>query len=150
MKKRVKHNLMRAGLGALALAALVALDVGQMNQARADVRVQARIQLPNVGIQFRTAPDHRRVVRRAHRPFVYRITAEDRAIARRLARRTGQRTIVLLDLRSRGLSWTEIGYRLDIPRGWVRLAVRGGGPVHARGHGHHGHHGGHGGHGCRR
>lgn len=155
MKKRVKHHLKSMALGAVALAAIVAVDGGQMNKASADVRVQARLQLPNLSVEYRNTPDYGRVVQRTYPPFVYRITAEDRAIARRLARRSGHRTIVLLDLRSRGLSWEQIGRRLDIPRGLVRVAVYGPrvsghanascsihdhGKVHGKGHGHgHGH-----------
>lgn len=124
MKKRVEHHLKSMALGALALAALVAVDGGQMSPARADVRVQARLQLPNLTVHYDNAPRHRRVVHRTYRPFVYRVTAEDRAIARHLARRTGHRTIILLDLRARGLSWHQIGRRLDIPRGLVRVATQ--------------------------
>jgi hypothetical protein len=129
MNERMRH-LKSIGLGVLALAALVALDSGQMNQARAGVRVHARLQLPNLTVHYRNVPErHDRAVVRTHHPFVYRVTARDRSIARRLSYRTGHRTIVLLDLRARGLGWQQIGRRLDIPRGIVRQAIRAGSPV---------------------
>jgi DNA-binding NarL/FixJ family response regulator len=119
MKKQLQHRLRQAGLAALALAAIVAVDGGQMGKAEAGVRIDARLKTPHVSVHYRSGPRTARV----HRPFVYRITQRDRAIARRLAYQTGHRRIVLLDLRSRGLTWRQIGRRLDIPPRLVRLAV---------------------------
>ena len=120
MKTPMKHRLRQVGLVALVMAALVAVDGGQMGKAQAGIRVHARLKTPHVNVHFQHGPRQGRV----HRPFVYRITERDRVIARRLAYETGHRRIVLLDLRSRGLSWKQIGRRLDIPRWTIKLAVR--------------------------
>jgi hypothetical protein len=120
MKKQIQHRMRQVGLVGLVLAALVAIDGGQMGKARAEIRVHARIDTPHVSVHFGNGPRQGR----AQSPFVYRITHRDREIARHLAYRTGHRPIVLLDLRARGLSWKQIGRRLDIPRREIRLAVR--------------------------
>ena len=119
MKKQLQHRLRQAGLAALALAAIVAVDGGQMGKAEAGVRINARLKTPHVSVHFRNAPRTARV----HRPFVYRITQRDRAIARRLAYQTGHRRMVFLDLRARGFTWRQIGRRLAIPPRLVRIAV---------------------------
>jgi hypothetical protein len=119
MKKQLQHRFRQAGLAALALAAIVAVDGGQMGKAEAGVRINARLKTPHVSVHFRNAPHTARV----HRPFVYRITQRDRAIAKRLAYQTGHRRMVLLDLRSRGFTWRQIGRRLAIPPRLVRIAV---------------------------
>ena len=130
MKKHIEHRLRQVGLVGLVLAALVAIDGGQMGKAQAEIRVHARIDTPHVSVHFDNGPHRGRV----QSPFVYRLTQRDREIARRLAYRTGYRPIVLLDLRARGLSWKQIGRRLDIPRREIRLAMRfTDHPVHARG-----------------
>jgi len=120
MKTHIKHRLRQVSLVALMMAALVAVDGGQMGKAQAGIRVNARLQTPHVTVHFKHGPRQGRV----NRPFIYRISQRDRMIARRLAYETGYRRIVLLDLRSRGLSWKQIGRRLDIPRRTVKLIVR--------------------------
>jgi DNA-binding NarL/FixJ family response regulator len=119
-RSRIKHRLRQVGLVGLVMAALVAVDGGQMGKARADVRVNARLKLPHVTVHFQHGPKHGRV----HRPFVYRVTQRDRMIARRLAHQSGYRRNILLDLRARGLSWKQVGRRLDIPRRTIKMVVR--------------------------
>ena len=126
MNKRMKHQLQLAGLALLGAVALLTIDGGQMGDAEAGVRIRARLKTPHVTVQYQNGPNHHRNHRRSVRPFIYRITPRDRAIARRLAWETGHRRIVLLDLRSRGLSWRQIGRRLGISRRTIRFAVNAG------------------------
>jgi DNA-binding NarL/FixJ family response regulator len=120
MKKQIEHRLRQVSLVALLMAALVAVDGGQMGKAQAGIRVNARFGTPQVTVHYEHGPRQGRV----NRPFIYRISQRDRVIARRLAYETGYRRIVLLDLRSRGLSWKQIGRRLDIPRRTIKMVVR--------------------------
>jgi len=120
MKTQIKHRLRQVSLVALVMAALVAVDGGQMGKAQAGVRVKAQLKTPHVTVHF----NHGSRPGRTHRPFVYRITQRDRMIARRLAHETGYRQNILLDLRARGLSWKQVGQRLDIPRRTIKVAVR--------------------------
>lgn len=139
MNKRMKHQLQLTGMALLGALVLLTIDGGQMGNADAGVRIRARLKTPHVTVQYQNGPVHYQNHRRSARPFVYRITPRDRAIARRLAWETGHRRIVLLDLRSRGLSWRQIGHRLGISRRTIRFAVnagydnshrhRGGGPA---------------------
>ena len=110
MKTQIKHRLRQVSLVALLMAALVAVDGGQMGKAQAGIRVNARLDTPHVTVHYKHGPRQGRV----NRPFIYRISQRDRIIARRLAYETGYRRIVLLDLRSRGLNWKQIGRRLDM------------------------------------
>jgi len=127
MKKQLKNRVRQLGITALVLGAIVALDGGQMEKARAGIVVEARIQMPNLSVQYQSGP------RRVHRTPVFQVTARDRAIARRLAFKTGLRGEMLLDLRSRGLSWNQIGQRLGIPRGQIRFAMHHGGHHYKKG-----------------
>lgn len=120
MKTQIKHRLRQVSLVALLMAALVAVDGGQMGKAQAGIRVHARFDTPHVTVHYKHGPRQGRV----NRPFIYRISQRDRVIARRLAYETGFRRIVLLDLRSRGLSWKQIGRRLDISRRTIKMVVR--------------------------
>jgi len=126
MKKQMKHQLQLAGMALLGVLALLTIDGGQMGNADAGVRIRARLKTPHVTVQYQNGPVQHQNNRRSVRPFIYRITPRDRAIARRLAWETGHRKIVLLDLRARGLSWRQIGHRLGISRRVVRFAVNGG------------------------
>ena len=126
MKKQMKHQLQLAGMALLGALALLTIDGGQMGNADAGVRIRARLKTPHVTVQYQNGPVHHRYDRRSARPFVYRITSRDRAIARRLAWETGHRRIVLLNLRARGMSWRQIGHRLGISRRTIRFAVNAG------------------------
>jgi DNA-binding NarL/FixJ family response regulator len=126
MKKQMKHQLKLAGVALLGALALLTIDGGQMGNADAGVRIRARLKTPHVTVQYQNGPVYHQNNRRVTRPFIYRITPRDRAIARRLAWETGHRRIVLLDLRSRGLSWRQIGRRLGISGRAIRFAVNAG------------------------
>lgn len=119
MKKQLHQRIRQAGLVALVMAAIVAVDGGQMGKATAGIRINARLRTPQVSVHYQSGPHQSRM----HRPYIFRVTARDRSIARRLAHQTGYRRIVLLDMRARGMSWKQIGRRLDIPRRIVKLAL---------------------------
>jgi len=119
MNKQLQHRLRQAGFAVLAIAALAVIDGGQMNKARAGIRVHARLQRPKVVVHY----NHGQQQARAHRPFNFRVTARDRMVARQLARETGYRRSVFLDLRARGMTWKQIGRRLNISHRIVRRAV---------------------------
>lgn len=120
MKTQIKHLLRQVSLVALVMAALVAVDGGQMGKAQAGVRVKAQLKTPHVTVHF----NHGSRPGRMHRPLVYRVTQRDRMIARRLAHETGYRQNILLDLRVRGLSWKQVGQRLNMPRRTIKVVVR--------------------------
>lgn len=126
MKKHLKHTLKTASLGLVMGLATLVIDGGQMGTAEAGIRVRARVQTPHGSVEFRNGPHHVPVQqKRVTRPFMYRVTKQDRQIANRLARVTGHRKGNLLELRRRGLGWRQIGLRLQIPRHVVRNAIHG-------------------------
>ena len=149
MKKQVKYQMRLVGLTFLGALALAAIDGGQMGNADAGVRIRARLNTPRVTMQYQTGPVHHRYDRRSVRPLSYRVTPRDRWIARRLAAETGQRRIVLLDMRSRGLSWRQVSLRFGVSGRFLRFEgnsgygrpgrhhgrISAGGFVRGRGHG---------------
>jgi len=128
MKKQWKHPMRMAGVTLMAMTVLCVADLGLLRTAEAGVRVRAKVRGPYVSVHF----DSGQVG--ARRPFVYRVTARDRVIARKLSFRTGYHRGLLLDMRARGLSWKQIGRRLQIPPRVVRSVVH-------SGHGRKAHHG---------
>jgi hypothetical protein len=109
----------------LAATVLCVADLGLLREATAGVQLRSGVRGPYVSIRLDTRPTQ------LHRPFVYRVKARDRAIARRLSLRTGHHRGFLLDLRARGLTWFQIGRRLGISPRVVRSVIH---PHGNRGH----------------
>jgi hypothetical protein len=136
-------------------SAALATGAATPTDASAGIRFRARINTPNLSVGVGNAP-HRsygRVdydwrynrrhnprpiarphlrVRRSDRDHRYNLSREDRRIARRLAKWTGYSKHELLNLRSDGYRWFEVGRLLDIRPGTVRAAVNGTGRGHGR------------------
>jgi len=101
------------------------------SQARAGIRVNARVRVPGGVIQV-SNPNHGPQVRiegRRHlpqRPQVrYEITRHDRKVAKRLARYTGIEKREILNLRRQGYRWGEIGQYLDLSRRTMQASMDG-------------------------
>jgi len=89
------------------------------SQARAEIRVNARVRVPGGVIQIDNG------VHRHHvgRPTVIReLNRQDRKIARRLARYTGVAKRDILRLRRVGYRWNEIGRWLELSRRTMQAA----------------------------
>lgn len=109
-------------LGAIFLMTLASLLI----PARADARLRV--------IGRWTGPNHEVVVRAGSGPDRhirvpvacrdYKITPQDRKIAKRLARKTPYQKRVFLELRQAGFGWLEIGRILSIPPRLTTVAVQ--------------------------
>jgi len=113
-------------LSLIALALLVGHGIVQ--DANAGVRVKATLGTPNVRIRVsNTSSNHYGLYPRRHLPIrIYKhhmITKQDRTIARRLSRYTGVPSRALIQFRSQGYRWAEIGRWLQLPRPVVRAAM---------------------------
>ncbi len=92
--------------------------------AQAEPRVAARLRLPSVDVRVVSGAHRSRLsVRPVRRPVPVVLTRLDGRVAKVLAKRTGYRRNVLMDLRRAGLNWYRIGARLDIPSGIVRVSL---------------------------
>lgn len=109
----------------LSLGTLIAFLAPVSAQAGTrDVQIRARVRVPGVSVEIGhrhrdgyNNSRHLRVDRNYHNQ-----NKEDRKIARRLASYSGIPKYKIMRLRDRGLRWTEIGYRLNLPRQVVRAA----------------------------
>lgn len=124
MKKQMQHHAQKVGLSLVLGLATLVIDGGQMRPAEAGIQVRARVQTPQVTVEYRHDAHPARIQRqRVTRLPLYPVTRQDRAVARRIARATGHGKGDLLQLRMRGLTWVQIGQRLRIPRQVVQDAV---------------------------
>jgi len=103
---------------------LVSLDLAGMAEAQAGPKKhRARGPAATPDVQYRHAPRDLApggcVVRSLP------LTRRDHRVAKRLSRLTGYRKGRLLHLRAQGLTWYQIGYRLDIHPRLVRRAMHG-------------------------
>lgn len=108
----------------LATLTLLSVDVGGVDDAQAGKRHRGRGNGPDVtiDIQHRNGP---RGVLPGGCVQPAPLTRRDHTIAKRLAHRTGYRKGRLLKMRARGLSWYQIGNRLEIHPRVVRHAMKG-------------------------
>ena len=109
----------------LSLSALILFLAPSQTQAGTrDVRVRARVSTPYVRVDFNHGQQydgsHYRQMRN-NRHFS-NLSKQDRKMARRLAEYTGHSSYRIMMLRDRGYRWSEIAYRLDLPRQVVRAA----------------------------
>jgi len=109
----------------LSLSALILFLVPTQSQAATwDLRVRTRVRTPhirvNVGRDNRCA-DNGYSTDRQYRTFP-NLTHRERRMARRLAGYTGYPSYKIMMLKNRGFSWSEIAFRLDVPRRVVRAA----------------------------
>ena len=124
--KTQKTNLSIAGLIGLTVLSLTLLGAPAAN-AQTKVRVQAKVQTPVGVIHVSNTPSvrYRELPPRPVLPsprYVVKITAQDRQIARRLARYTGAEKQRLLNLKREGYTWVQIGQWLDLSPRAVRAA----------------------------
>ena len=101
---------------AIILAFGIILGALVAKEARAGIRVNARILTPHGTIQVVNGPNQRHTARV--------ITRNDRKVAKRLARYAGVKKREILDLRRLGYRWTEIGVWLEVPHRAVQAAQR--------------------------
>ncbi len=111
----------------LGLTALALFLFGAVNEAEAGVRVKARVNTPYGVVRVDTGHSERyRTVRRAPMPVRrhvdYRVSKQDRKIAKRLASYTGIPKHQLLKLKKQGYRWSEIGRWYELPRQMVKAA----------------------------
>lgn len=101
----------------------IILGVLAASQAKAGIRVNARVRVPGGVIQV----DHHRHGRPLPRRCLVprEITRHDRKVAGRLARYTGEKKRDILRLRRVGFRWQEIGRWLGISRRTVQAAQHG-------------------------
>jgi hypothetical protein len=120
-------NRMRVSLIGL-VAIILLVGSGIVQDAEAEVRFDVTMRTPIVRVRVgNTHPLHYRTVRIRRLPIrgrgFYRISKQDRRIARRLAMYTGVPVRELLRLRRYGYQWFEIGRWLRLPRQAVRAAT---------------------------
>ena len=120
-------NRMQVSVAGLMVAILL-IGSGIVQKAEAEVRFSATLSTPNVRVRVGNTPAvHYRTVRIKRLPihgrFVYRLSKQDRDIAHRLALFTGVPAREMLQLRSYGYQWFEIGNWLRLPRSLVRAAL---------------------------
>jgi hypothetical protein len=119
----------RMQMSIMSLMALVLLvGFGIVQGAEAAIRFNATLHTPNVRVFIGNTPyGHYQGYMKGHIPIRvprhYKVTERDRAIASRLARYTGVPARELIQLRSRGYHWFEIGRWLHLPRPVVRAAM---------------------------
>lgn len=120
--KRLRTSLL------IITALAVLAGPSMVENATAGVRVKATLRTPNVSVRVGYGPSshYRSFVRK---PLPIRrvsyeviITAQDRKIARRLARYTGVPARELIFLKKRGFTWFSIGLWLELPRQTIRAA----------------------------
>jgi hypothetical protein len=110
----------------LPLTLLMGICMAQ--NAQAGVRVKATVSTPTVRVQFGNVPfGHDRSFTRGVLPVrilkYHRISMRDKLIARRLASYTGAPEQLLINLKARGYTWSDIGRWLYVPRPVVRAAM---------------------------
>jgi hypothetical protein len=117
---------MRLNLLAVSTLALIA-GCGIVSNASAVVRVEATVRTPNVRVRVSNKPAHYPIRVRKPLPMRgyghHRMLAQDRMIARRLARYTGVPARELIHMKRLGYNWFEIGRWLYLPRPVVRAAM---------------------------
>ena len=121
--KTLKRTTRMSLLTALTLIMILSLG----NAAAAAVCVRAAIKTPAVRVRVDSGPRYvrpvnQRVVLPVRQCPVQRLTRLDYAVANRLGRYTGVPGSELLDLRTRGYQWMEIGLWLELPRSAVHAA----------------------------
>ncbi len=119
-------NRMRVSLLSL-MVVIILVGSGIVQDAEAEVLFDVTMRTPNVRIRVGNTPTYCRTVRIRRLPIhgrrLYRMTKNDRSIARRLAVYTGVPERELLRLRRHGYQWFEIGRWLHLPRQVVRAAM---------------------------
>ena len=120
-------NRMRVSLIGL-MAIILLVGSGIVQDAEAGIRFDVTMRTPNVRVRVgNTHPIHYRTVRVRRLPVrgrrLFRISKQDRRVARRLARYTGVSERELLRLRRYGYRWFEIGRWLHLPRPVIRAAM---------------------------
>ena len=110
----------------LPLALLMGICMAE--NAQAGVRVNATVTTPTVRVHFGNMPDGRfrsytREVLPVRMHKYYKISMQDKLIARRLASYTGAPEQLLINLKARGYTWSDIGRWLYVPRPVVRAAM---------------------------
>jgi len=114
----------------LTLGALLLLTALPTQVVKAGIRVQARVSTPNLELRV-GHPGPRHVVKKR---VLYRASASDKRIARRMARMSGVSQGRLMNMHRRGMSWQRIGWQIGLNGRQIKVAVTGN--AHRRGHRH--------------
>ena len=119
-------KLRKTILSIMPLALLMGICTVQ--NAQAGLRVKATLQTPNARIYVgNTSYGHNRSYTREVLPIRkfkhFKLSKQDRMIARRLAQYTGVPARKLIQLKSCGYRWAQIGRWLYLPRPVVRAAM---------------------------
>ncbi len=91
-----------------------------------NVRLRVVIQIPQIGVNVYSSGwrgTHSSSYG-SYRREIHRVTKWDRRVAGKLSRYTGISRHSLLEYRSRGYTWVEIGRWLDVPRKLLRKALK--------------------------
>jgi len=105
----------------LSLSAMVLiLSPMQSLAATRDSRVRVRVRTPHISQKQQCESTHSWSLKKDRR--FRHLSKRDRKMARRLAEYSGFSSYKFMMLRDRGFRWSEIAYRLDLPRQVVRAA----------------------------
>lgn len=113
-------------IGLIALGFLMGIVMVQ--DAAAGVKVSATVKTPAVRIHVGNTPNVyfgtvKLGVLQVRTLHLYKVNRQDQMIAKRLGEFTGVPARTLLNLRTRGYDWFEIGHWLYLPRPVVRAAM---------------------------
>ncbi len=119
---RTKHASIIGLLTIILIAGAAAVE-----EARAEIRVRATLNTPQVRLHVSNAPSGpQRYMVRDRGSYHYRnrhqVSRRDRLVAKRISRYCGIPRRELIDLRWYGYTWREIGRWYELPRPLIRAA----------------------------
>jgi hypothetical protein len=121
------------GMALMAATMLGLPMLGGVGVAKGGTRVHTKFCTPSFCLEVNTGSRHlpRARVQDYRQPKLrgqscivpQRISRQDRQIAKRLSRLSGERKRTILDLRRKGYGWYDLGWQLEIPSRLVKVSM---------------------------